>query len=183
MADDDEKMVFLYEAVKDTQSTIRALDVKAGFIFVVIVQPLLNVKHVSEFYNSSVLSGGIIFKVMCLITVLFWILSLFLLFRTIMPISNPAKNVSGNEKQFDCFYLAGLFNFTRLDIFFNCNVLSRETPEQYLSRLNDLDVKTILAIEKLKLSYIRDIKSIRVNNCIKNVFLWILLGFLVYIMG
>ena len=59
MLEADKKNEFLYQAVQDTQSTIRALDVKSGFIFVVIVQPLLNFASIIKFYKSMTRYKGI----------------------------------------------------------------------------------------------------------------------------
>lgn len=182
MLEADKKNEFLYQAVQDTQSTIRALDVKSGFIFVVIVQPLLNFGALNTFYKNSIHIGCNFLSVLFFLIIFFWICSLFLLLKTIMPISNPLLNIKERGDKPDCFYLGGLFKLSLLDAFFNCNVQSTKTPKQYIEGFNSSDIEIVLALEKIKLCYIRDVKSKRINYCIWLVFGWILLGLAMYVL-
>lgn len=180
MLEADTKIKFLYQAVQDTHSTIRALDVKSGFLFVVIVQPLLNFGSINSFYKSVPPLELNFFSLLCVLAFLCWFCSLFLLFRTIMPISNPLLNIKEPGEKADCFYLGGLFKMSVFDAFFNCNVLSKKTPKQYIESLNGTDIELVLALEKIKLCYIRDVKSKRIVFCIWLILGWILLGLAVY---
>ena len=81
-----------------------------------------------------------------------------------MPISNPLLNIKEPGEEADCFYVGGLFKMSILDVLFNCNVQSKKTPKQYIESLNGSDIELVLALEKLKLCYIRDVKSKRINK-------------------
>jgi hypothetical protein len=49
------RIEFLYHAIDDTQSTIRAIDIKIGFLFVVIVLPMTKL---SSIYSNCMLLIG-----------------------------------------------------------------------------------------------------------------------------
>ena len=174
------RIEFLYHAIDDTQSTIRAIDIKIGFLFVVIVLPMTKL---SSIYSNCML----LIDCSCwywLIVGAFavsWFLAVVTLFTSLVSISDPRKHIPDVSAN-GCFYDGGLFNFCLFDFFINFPVKSSKTMQDFIFALpcdDDAIVKE-LAFEKMKLVYIREIKIKRSSFCIKMMFLWIFLGGIVW---
>lgn len=175
----EESIKLLHQSIQDTQSTIRAIDVKSGFIFLVIAQPLWNLKSIACFFHPFVPFSfswwvGIF-------TALIWTLSLILLLKTLIPISKAQKNITEGAEIPDCFFVGNQFTLTTMDLFINCYISSKSNPAHLLETIKRADVELVLANEKLILCYIRDIKIKRINMCIICVSLWILMSATLYL--
>jgi len=175
------KINFLYKAIEDTQATIRAVDVKAGFIFVVIFLPITNLDQIfliaKKLINISCLYGVLLTPILML-----WFVSIYTLFKTVSSISNPSDHISGDKTE-GVFYSPSLFPFSFIDNFFNFPIKSNKTIKNYLSILpsNEENIIKELIFEKMKLTYIRDVKIHRLSLCLKSLFIWLNLGLLCWL--
>ena len=107
--DHKEKIEFLYQSINDTQATIRAIDIKIGFLFIVAFTPL--------------------------------------------SLSDNLISIACQLWNRNCFYKLSL----------------------------DTDIVQELVLEKMKITYIREIKMHRYCRCVKFFYCWLFLGITLYI--
>jgi len=174
--DFNQKIEFLYKSIEDTQSTIRAVDIKVGFMFVVIFLPITAMSNILTVGNGLITISHCYWWIITLITVL-WGISLYLLFKTIVSISNPSERIDG-EKPNGMFYGASLFSLSKADCFFNLPIKSAKNITDYANKMptSEEELYKELIFEKMKLIYIRDIKIHRSSLLFKVTFFWLLLG-------
>ncbi|MBN8808220.1 MAG: hypothetical protein J0I47_08280 [Sphingomonas sp.] len=165
---------FLYASIADTQGTIRSIDVRAGFLFVVLFLPLSVLDKISTIYGfpaklTGVMTGWII------IDILLWVLAIGALFRCVVAIDSPAAHVSGPTPK-GAFYGGDLFNLTKYHTFWNCTVLSSRdiAQEKMLLPQNAAEIETELLFEKMKLTYIRSVKLLRFAAAAWLTLLWLI---------
>lgn len=171
-----EKLNFLYNAISDTQGTIRAIDVKAGFMFVLMFFPVTGLESI--FKVGFELVGHSFFYLYIIVpTILLWVISFYTLFKTVQSISDPSEHIEG-DKPAGVFYSPMLFKQSLVDYFFNFPNKSEKRIEDYVESIpsDKNDIIKELAFEKMKLTYIRDIKIYRLSLCIQSSFGWVLLG-------
>lgn len=170
------KIEFLYQSLSDTQAIIRATDVKLGFLFAII---LLSITVFGDIYSVTlniVNESKLMIAGLGLIAIL-WFLSFYTLFLGVVAISNPYRSVPGKKAK-GTFHGGELFKFKITDRFINRPVLSKSTVDDFIKALPDNDAEIIqeLVFEKIKITYIRDIKTTRASQCVILTFLWITLG-------
>ncbi len=172
---------FILSAIQDAQSTIRAIDIKMGFLFVVIFYPVLSLQKVMESVQKLV-KGNDIYLITSILILLLWILSFYTLFKSITSISNPNNTIKGNAPD-SKYHNGGLYDFCFLDNFFNypikTNVDFYEHVHNYPKDEPSLNAQLIF--EQMKLSYIRDIKIKRSSLCLKLTFSWIVFGLISWV--
>lgn len=170
------KIEFLYQSLSDTQAIIRATDVKLGFLFAIILLPITVFSDVYAIAMNLSSESKLMTVGLWLILTL-WFLSFYTLFLGVVAISNPYMSVSG-EKAKGVFHGGDLFHFRLTDRFINRPVLSNYTVDEFVKTLPDDDTEIIqeLVFEKIKTTYIRDIKTKRASQCVVLAFLWITLG-------
>jgi len=165
---------FLYKSIEDAQNTIRAIDIKVGFLFAISIIPMSSLDKIISTFNclSSVQIGFF------WVTIFIWGTSIFILFKTIVGISSPATHILGFENQKGIFYMPALFKFSWIDRLYNSKVQSKMNIEDMTIDIpKDYDeIIKELTFEKMKLSYIRDIKLERSTSCFYLTFSWIVLG-------
>ena len=99
---------FLIESIKDTQSAIRAFDVKAGTLGVLLFTPIYKIdKFAGLISNVRNLSDFEIF--LFALDAFLWIFSIFLVLMSLVSISDPAEKIRG-ERPHGMFYGAYLFD-------------------------------------------------------------------------
>lgn len=185
---------FMYQSITDTQLTIRAIDVKIAAIFATSMLPLtkistgLNIfnKISSELISKNCLSSlegiSLLTSLSLLLTAcIFWVLSLYLVFKSVMPLSGVGNCINGETEQNQMFYLSNCFDFKQrrsafIDWF--CNLKSNLSIQEIIDRIpkDESDAAKQLACEMVKLSYIRDLKMIRSNLAFKYTFYWLISG-------
>lgn len=177
----EEKKEFLYQSIADVQATIRAIDVKIGFMFVVLFLPLSVLDQVFD-VGQSIYCSSQFLTLVGAVVVLLWLLSVLVLFKGASAISSPASHVLGGEKLHSNFYEAGLFSLGFWDGLFNFPVKSKKSLSQVVVDLpsDDDALLTELAFEKMKLVYVRDVKFYRLSKCILFSLLWLLGGIVVW---
>ncbi len=179
------KINFIYSAISDTQSTIRAIDVKVAALLTGVLIPLSSVGKIwAHFINVnsklgfewSFLIGGFF--------LLLWGMAALSLVFTLSAIDNPSKHLIGYSKCKGGFYGGGVFDFGLADVFLNRSIVkARHTVEKFSERypLNESDVVAELTLEHMKLIYIRDAKLNRFNWAVKISILWVALGVGIYV--
>ncbi len=177
----DRKIEFLYQSISDAQSTIRAVDVKLGFLFVAVFLPVVAIPKIYEVYQ--IIKDVFIYQALSYSLLFVWGLSLFFLYKALVSIKNPSsviENIDGDE---NCpFHNGDLFSFSVIDTFINFPITSSRTIEQKCSALPDSpdQVITSLVRENIKIAYIRDLKIKRSTWCMRCTFLFISMGTLIW---
>lgn len=169
---------FLYQSINDIQGTIRAVDIKLGFVFALTFAPLVGIPEIIKIYSNLFKNDGFgIINFIATLSAISWALSAFILFNAVAAISDPRKYIKSST-QSGCFYGGGRFPITWKDTLCNTPVESKYTIEEEIKILPKSEEFLIkeLMFEKLKLSYIRDIKIKRCHYCLELTFTWIVLG-------
>lgn len=175
-----ETIDFLYHSILDTQATIRAADIKLGVLFAVVLLPVMALSEICEVFTSLIQCSSI-FLFIGIAIGLVWLLSFYTLFLGLMSISDPSKVVAGNRVE-GSFYSGNLFDFGVIDRLINCPIKSNVTINELKDLLPSDDQAVIreLTFEKIKVSYIRDLKSMRVSQCICLVLSWMVSGIVIW---
>lgn len=185
----DARTRFLHESIADSQGTIRALDVKAGFLLAFLGLPIASLERVVAVLRAVLLevdasSALILLWIAAVAFALAWILALLAALRSLMPLSDPEHLVKRVGKATGVFHSGGLLSMRIWDAFVNrqslrCSV----TVDQQLERLPDSDdsVSLELTLEQLKLACIRDIKIHRQRMAFALTLVWLSSGALLWI--
>ncbi|MCE9685632.1 hypothetical protein LZP73_05300 [Shewanella sp. AS16] len=177
----DKKIEFLYQSISDTQNTIRAIDVKLGFLFIAVFLPVVAIPKVYEVYQQ--IKTVWIYCALSYALLIVWVLSLFFLYKALVSIRNPTsiiENISGGD---NCaFYNGDLFSFSIIDLFMNFPIIANKSIEQKRLLLPGSydDIIFSLVRESMKITYIRDLKIKRSTWCMRCTFLFISLGTLIW---
>ncbi len=182
------KDTLLLESVKDIQSTIRALDVKTGFLFVFLCVPFSRMETISPAF-LALIQKNILFTLVIILFFLIWGFSLFVLFMAVSPQNNPADSVdfNGISKQPKGFFFGGyLFQKISPMKYLNSSAMpdkknSLESEINYFKGLNEDDYIAELMFERLKLITIRNLKLQRISICIKSIFTLIIIAAIIWI--
>jgi hypothetical protein len=179
-----DKNEFLLAAISDTQSTIRAVDVKVAALIAGLLVPFSNIDTLweilglivdSKFFTLAIVLGGLFFGL--------WISTILLLIRTIAPLNNPATHILESSKFVGAFYGGGIFKPSFWDLFLNRKALTSKISMGDIIAMYPISEKEIgneLAFEHAKLIYIRDLKQFRLKRAITFAELWFLLGISMY---
>jgi len=165
---------YLYQSVTDIQNTIRAFDVKLGFLFMVIFLPLAGLKDLVP--QLQVLIDKNLYKALLSASFISWLFALYFLFLGVRPINNSKESIEGDAPK-GTFYAGGLYTFQGIDYFWNFPIKTNNDMKDFISSLpkNDDDIHKELVFEIHKLAYIRDVKAKRTTACIYSI---LVLGFI-----
>jgi len=165
----DQKLQFLYKALDDNQSVIRFLDAKAAFAAALL--SAMTGKFLADLPSYLPLAGQPIWRRSLLFGFCgFGILTGFILFRVIFPVTNPAQNVKLISS--DCsphFFIWEMKPRSWLRIWSRAPRFSTVVLDQ-MSFLDELKTATYDSLlkcmtgEVLKVSYIRQIKADRLRT-------------------
>lgn len=181
LVSDELKREFLYQSIADTQATIRAIDVKIGFIFVILFLPLAALKQMYAVVLGLMCITWWFLVPVAIVTV-FWVAAYYLLFKSVASISSPSAHVvDGLPRGY--FYDSSLYSLKLIDGFFNFPIRSNDSLDDYVVMIpsDDYGVIRELAFERMKLIYIRDVKIYRSSLCKKLTFLWMLFGVVLWV--
>ncbi|ELE2166627.1 hypothetical protein RC856_003335 [Vibrio fluvialis] len=185
---EERKVEFLYQSISDSQGTIRALDVKLGFFFVVIFLPLVALKEIMDIYKT--IEGVCYYFIPSLISVLAWVTSFLSLFFSALSIGNPMNKIDTSiddlsEDTKSAFYNGNIFQLNILSLVNSRLVKVRKNLREKTSSLPSDMSKLIyvLSLESMKLSYIREVKIYRINICMYATLVWIFLGSLIWVLS
>ncbi len=159
-------LTFLYKIIDDNQDTIRFLDTKAAFgiaILGAIASKLLDPDQI-----SACRSHGPIAMTVSAALILLVVLSAFLGFRTIFPVINPAANVSFPDDLEPKFFISEFGRKGILRLFSSSKRFStlKTTYVEYYAALEmatTRELQAVTAAEVLKLSFIRQLKTDRLQ--------------------
>lgn len=182
------KDTLLIESVKDIQSTIRALDVKTGFLFVFLCVPFSWIESISPAF-LALIQKNILFTLVIILFFLVWGFSLLVLFMAVSPQNNPADSVdfNGISKQPKGFLFGGnLFQKLSPMKYLNSSAMpdkknSLDDEINYFKSLTEDEYIAELMFERLKLITIRNLKLQRISVCIKSIFLLIIIAAVIWI--
>ncbi|WP_370215290.1 hypothetical protein [Idiomarina sp.] len=172
---------FLYQSIADTQATIKAVDVKVGFLFLITFMPLPGLEVI--FKASDVLLGVSLWHLLLLVPVLlFWLCALVSLISCTIPISKPGSHVRG-DKPSGSFYAGFLFRMNFIDNFLNFPIKSEISIGEFKASLPSTEDELIseLSFEKMKLAYIRQIKIKRAAFCALMTYGWVIFGVIAWV--
>ena len=167
-ANPDQKLQFLYKALDDNQGVIRLLDAKAAFAIALLSAMTGKVLADLPFYFP--LSGQPVWRKLLLFS--FWGFGLvtgFIVFRVIFPVTNPTKNVRLSSG--DCkpqFFLWRFEPKSWLRIWsraprYSTLALKQEAFLGDMEKATTGSLITCLTGEVMKVSYIRQIKADRLR--------------------
>lgn len=183
MSNDSYKETLLRESIQDTQATIRALDVKAGFLFVFLCVPFGTMDKITPAFTTLIKSNNL-FILLILAFFILWGYALIILFSSIAPQNNPKDSIdfNGITNQPKGFLFGG-YHLQKLGFF---QLFQAEaTPKEKINLLDEINfIKNLseeayleeLNVERGKLITIRNLKTQRLNVCIKTIFVWLILS-------
>lgn len=183
MSNDSYKETLLRESIQDTQATIRALDVKAGFLFVFLCVPFGTMDKITPAFTTLIKSNNL-FILLILAFFVLWGYALVILFSSIAPQNNPKDSIdfNGITNQPKGFLFGG-YHLQKLGFF---QLFQAEaTPKEKIKLLDEINfIKNLseeayleeLNVERGKLITIRNLKTQRLNVCIKTIFIWLILS-------
>jgi hypothetical protein len=165
----DQKLQFLYKVIDDTQGITRFLDAKAAFA--VALLSAMTGKVLSDLPYYFPLGSQPLWRKAILY--LFWTLALmtgFVVFRAIFPVSNPRKNINAIPDECKPQFFVWRFDpKSWMRIWSSAPQFSTMALSQR-EFVNDIEsattggLVTSLAAEVLKVSYIRQIKADRLRT-------------------
>ncbi|EKN6254911.1 hypothetical protein [Yersinia enterocolitica] len=173
---DEKKIEFLYQSINDTQATIRAIDVKIGFLFVVIFLPLAAIDGISKALLVLWASPNHFGSISIFVGVV-WLLSVYFLFKSLSAITDIQKHMIGVMPD-DTFFKGGMPFIGMKHLFSIDDVRAEKSVGDYLKSLpkNEIELLSELASEKMKVSLIRNVKALRVKVCTNLTLLWLAFG-------
>ena len=177
---DSDKSKFILNSILDTQATIRAIDVKIGYLLAALLVPfallgriwahLFNIHATLPFYIGDLLFFAFL---------LTWIFSILCLIRALSAIDNPAIHIIDHRNYNGIFYSGGLYQFEFFDSFQNRkSIRASENVVSFLAKVPDSErnIQNELAFEQMKLIYIREIKLHRLKTGIIAAICWFAIG-------
>ncbi len=185
MSSEDLKREFLYNAIADTVSTIRAVDTKLHIVLGLYLIPLVitdglfkamsNWSKAQDWNDLCFLQVAV--SILAAASLLLWITGVIISLRGIIAISDPADVIEGEKPEGTFYHVgslvkAGLFHF-KID----------SKLADYMSKLpkSDSEVVKELAFEQMKLAYIREVKITRHKMAAYLAVLWGILTILTMI--
>lgn len=176
MENEQRKVEFLYQSIADIQQTIRATDVKLGFLFVVFLAPMIGF---SEIFNvfKELKAASDLYLYASLGIAFIWIFGLYSLFLAVKSIVNPSL-VGTNTSAKARFYNGDLFSYSLIDNLANFPITPNVQTEEFTNQLPSSITSLIdeLSIEVFKLVYIRDVKIRRTAMCVNTAFFGLVSG-------
>jgi hypothetical protein len=171
---------FIVAAIKDTQATIRAIDVKVAALLVVILAPFASISRIfAHIQHISDQSPRWIYIFLVVTFLAAWAFALISLVRAIGAIDNPSKHLINTNSVTGSFYAGGLYEFGVLDVFLNRSVIKASTdPQNFAEKIPTTvaEIESELVFEQMKLAYIRDVKVHRLNWGLQFSSVWFGLG-------
>ena len=178
----------LQESINDTQSTIRAIDVKAGFFLVFLCMPLSQMGEITIGLNSLVKYSNLSLLLIILDFIL-WAASLLILVFSVFPLNNPKDSIdfNGYQNHPKGFFFGG-YLFPKLEFLSALNIYHIPKTstkfideKNYLDYLTDEKVKEELLFERLKLICIRDLKIKRLQRSLFITVCWVVVSFIIWL--
>jgi hypothetical protein len=177
----DNSIMFLSTSITDVQGTIRHLDAKVNYLMVVLATPFLKLEEIYQkcHFLLKLPNPWLVWTYAVVISgfALSWAIASWTSLQALAAINNPEKQVSG-DRPGGIFYAATLFKLRFLDAFFNRQVASEYQSHTHLKAIPATQVAILseLALEHMKLVFIRSVKLHRVRYAYFFCRVWIVLG-------
>jgi hypothetical protein len=166
------RLDYLYAALEDTQETIRAIDIKSGFLFLLLCAPAPVVDKIID-AAPNFQQAPVLLRLLIISTSIVWALSGFALFMAVAAIGNAASRTrgavpSGTYFGADIFNLDWTDSFTDRGRYANFDVISEAArlPKDETAIIEEL------VYEKIKLTYIRQLKMKRFDTASRLAAVW-----------
>lgn len=176
---------FISAAIADTQSTIRATDVKVAAILVGVLAPLASTNRIfSHLEHFGLQSPRLFFMLLVIAFLLAWLMALITLARAIGAIDNPSHHIINTGNCKGTFYAGDLYSLGFLDAFFNRDIIrASKDPRSFAAQLptNSTEIEVELVFEQMKLVYIRDAKLNRLKWGYCFSLIWLSLGIVIFL--
>lgn len=181
---DDKILAFLYASITDIQSAIRVNDTKSTIVMGILALAFSNSGKIYLNFlklHQTVYCGPGQWQLWALILLFFvaWFAAFIAAIRSVMAIHNPASHVTVTDRPTGTFYNGGLYNLGFCDVFVSRDIFSKVSLEDYIKELPDTieNIKQELVFEQMKLTYIRDLKAVRLKWAYILVIVWLACGF------
>lgn len=179
MSNKKDVLDFLYQSISDAQETIRALDIKAGFLFVILFAPL---PIANDIYPDAIvdfrasIAGGIVVAA----ALASWVLAIVFQFMALAATINPSDRITGPSAAKGSLFSGDLFSFGFIEAFFGSKVKSSQSVTQQISRLPSTEEEIIeeLTLERMKLAYILAMKAARSKYSTRFTMTWLACSFI-----
>lgn len=178
---------FLREAILDTQSTIRAIDTKLGAFLAALIIPFSLLgrawAHISSVCTLEPQWIGVVLSILFFAL---WLLAIGCITLGLAAIDNPGKHIAKTTKTEDVFYAGGLFKLHLIDALLNRKKITAHLSlEDYLAKVprTNSEIEVHLSLEKLKISYIRDVKLHRLKTGYRLALCWVITGASIFLIS
>jgi len=165
--DRSQTLTFLYKIIDDNQAIIRFLDTKAAFGIAVLGAMVGKVLDRDQLIACG--SHGLVVTILSVLFALLVIFAAVLGYKTVFPTINPAQNVSSFPDNLEPkFFISSFSHKSILRLFSSRKRFSmlQTTHADYCAALKQAapgDLESIGAAEVLKLSFIRQLKTDRLE--------------------
>lgn len=163
-ADENRAISFLIEALRDTQSTIRAVDTKVGVLLAALAIPLPYAKVAFVALQRIGGPAHVVAFILGTLAAVAYVAAALTGVRALVGIGDASAHVTNEHRPDAVFYAAGLYNLTLADaLFTRRGVSSRRSLEQYAASVPRAaeDVVEHLSFEMMTVAYVRDVKLFR----------------------
>lgn len=157
---DNTQTSLLFEAIKDTQGTIRAIDTKVGILLAALAIPFAHVAQAVSAARGQALHLNLATGCGSL-ALTAYVVAGFVAIRALMGTGNVGAQVSRSNRPPDVFYLGGLYRLGWLDAALNRRgKVSRRELDDVVSAIPDETdgILRVLVNELMTLAYVRDVK-------------------------
>ncbi|HBK04309.1 MAG TPA: hypothetical protein DDZ81_00410 [Acetobacteraceae bacterium] len=169
----NEVIEFLHQSISDTQQTIRAIDVKTGFMFLLLFAPLPIAQQIYDHALTDCHKS--VFGLIVVIAAVFtWVLAVIMQFIALAVVIDPGDKVLRPLGATGSFFSGGLFSFNFIEAICGSKALSKRTLDEQVELLpkNDDEIVRELTFERMKLSFILILKATRSRFAILFTAVW-----------
>lgn len=183
-----DKLDLLRESIVDTQQTVRAIDVKAGFFLVFLCLPLSQMDKITTGLHFLVKHHDF-WLLLIVLNFTLWIISLLLLVFSVFPLNNPKDSIDFNGFQnHPTGIFFGGYLFPKLGFWSALNISHIPKANKnfvqekaYVDSLVEETIQDELLLERMKLISIRDLKIKRLQKALFTTVFWVVLSFFIWL--
>lgn len=158
---------FLESAINDTQATIRGLDVKIGFVFVLLAAPVSKLSEIIDFLIFQFQFSGLLFLSGCLVVLSLWMISVSTLFYSLCATSKVKLDFNRGS-------VTGVY----YNVDKKALKIKEATIGSFSSKIESINITHELVFELMKLQSIRNKKTKALNFSLISTFLTIIFAFM-----
>lgn len=174
----------LRESIIDTQLTVRAIDVKAGFFLVFLCLPLSQMDKITAGLHTLIKHHDF-WLLLIIFDFMLWTIGLLLLVFSVFPLNNPKDSIDfdGYQNHPKGFFFGG-YLFSKLG-FWSAHIPKTSTKfvqeKNYVDSLTSENIKDELLFERMKLISIRDLKIKRLQKALFTTVFWVVISFVIWL--